>query len=95
MLCFSYMSALEPRCWKAEALNAAAESLDSASWSTRSPAEVSWLAAQAWWRADWIRWCSALLTSYQLASSAAEATEESTTRWVRAVSEAASAAPPL
>ena len=39
------MSALEPRCWKAEALNAAAESLDSASWSARSPTEVSWLAA--------------------------------------------------
>ena len=37
LLCFSSMSALEPRCWKAEALNAAAESLDSASWSARSP----------------------------------------------------------
>ena len=63
LLCFSCMSALEPRCWKAEELNAAAESLDSTSWSARSPAEVSWLAAEAWWRADWIRWCSALLTS--------------------------------
>ena len=47
LLCFSSMSALEPRCLKAEALNAAAQSLDSASWSARSPAEVSWLAARS------------------------------------------------
>ena len=60
LLCFSSMSALEPRCWKAEALNAAADSLDSASWSARSPAEVSWLAAEAWWRADF----SLILATY-------------------------------